>query len=212
MGGSAYHHGGGARSVVPPDKGEQGLGRHLVSACAPGRRLATGAVLALALLAPLAPRALAGAPASSPVHAAPANPPFDAVAFFSGRTTGEGVLKKIFSAPQATRVVSIGKVEPDGALVLDQTVTIEGYKTLDRVWRLRQTAPGQFQGTLTGARNPVEAKLVNGVLHIDYTDKDGFAFRQQLTLAPGGQSAHNVMKIKRFGITVATVDETITRG
>ena len=159
--------------------------------------------LALALL-PLG-HAVAG-----PIAPA-APPPFDPVTFFSGRTTGEGVLKKVFSAPTDTHVVSVGKVEQDGELVLDQTVKIDGYKTLDRVWHLRQVSPGRFTGTLTGARGPVEAEVVDGVLHIDYTDKDGFAFRQQLTLAPGGQSARNVMKIKRFGITFATVNETITR-
>ena len=162
---------------------------------------------------PLAALALALLPlggASAAVPAAP--PPFDPVAFFSGRTTGEGVLKKIFSAPTDTHVVSLGKVEPDGVLVLDQTVKIDGYKTLDRVWHLRQTAPGHFTGTLTGARGPVSADVIGGVLHIDYTDNDGFAFRQQLTLAPGGQSARNVMKIRRFGMTFATVNEVITRG
>ena len=154
------------------------------------------------LLAALAP----GADAASPPAAA-----FDPVAFFSGRTTGEGRLKKVFSAAQATHVVSLGKVAADGALVLDQTVRIEGDPVRNREWRLRKVSPERYEGTLSDARGPVVATVERGVLHIAYTDKSGFAFRQRVTLAPGGQQAHNVMKVRRFGLTIATVDETITR-
>jgi hypothetical protein len=144
--------------------------------------------------------------------AAPApGPAFDPVAFFAGRSTGEGRLKKVFSAAQATHVVSEGKVDADGALVLDQTVRIEGEAVRQRQWRLRRVAPERYEGTLSDARGPVVATLAGGVLNIAYTDKAGYAFRQQLTLEPGGRQAHNLMKVRRFGLTVATVDETITR-
>ena len=133
------------------------------------------------------------------------------MAFFSGRTTGEGRLKKVFSAVLATHVVSLGKVAADGALVLDQTVRIDGDPVRNREWRLRLVSPGRYEGTLSDARGPVVATVEGGVLHIAYTDKDGFAFRQQLTLEPGGRQARNLMKVRRFGVTIATVDETITR-
>ena len=153
--------------------------------------------------------ALALAPGAA---AAPApGPAFDPVAFFSGRSTGEGRLKKVFSAAQATRVVSLGKVDADGALVLDQTVRIEGEAVRQRQWRLRKVSAERYEGTLSDAKGPVVATLEGGVLHIAYTDKSGYAFRQRLTLEPGGRQAHNAMKVRRFGLTVATVDETITR-
>ncbi len=133
------------------------------------------------------------------------------MAFFTGRTTGEGRLKKVLSPSQATHVESFGKVDKDGVLVLDQTVEIEGDKDRVRQWRLHKVAPGRYEGTLSDAKGPVVATLERGVLHIAYSDKDGFAFRQKLTLAPGGQQAHNLMKVRRFGLTVATIDETITR-
>jgi hypothetical protein len=136
---------------------------------------------------------------------------FDPVAFFAGRSTGEGRLKKLFSAEVATHVVSLGKVAPDGALVLDQTVRIDGDPVRTREWRLRKVSPVRYEGTLSDAKGPVMATVERGVLHIAYTDKHGFAFRQQVTLAPGGRQAHNVMKVRRFGLTIATVDETITR-
>jgi hypothetical protein len=163
------------------------------------RRLAPFVVLAALVLTP-------GADAAPAPGAA-----FDPVAFFAGRTTGEGRLKKAFSASQATHVVSFGKVGADGALVLEQTVRIEGDPVRKREWRLREVSPGHYEGTLSDAKGPVVATLERGVLHIAYSDKDGYAFRQQLTLAPGGQQAHNAMKVRRFGLTVATVDETITR-
>jgi hypothetical protein len=163
------------------------------------RRIAPLIVLAALALAP-------GADAVSPPGAT-----FDPVAFFAGRTTGEGRLKKVFSAEQATHVVSFGKVAEDGALVLDQTVRIEGDKVRNRQWRLRKVSPDRFEGTLSDAKGPVVATVERGELHIAYTDKDGFAFRQRLTLAPGGRQAHNLMKVRRFGLTIATVDETITR-
>lgn len=156
----------------------------------------------------LAALALAAGADAAP---APVTTTFDPVAFFTGRTTGEGRLKKLFTASQATHVVSVGKVDAGGALVLDQTVRIEGDKDRVRQWRLRKVSPARYEGTLSDARGPVVATLERGVLHIAYSDKDGFAFRQQVTLAPGGRQAHNVMKVRRFGLTIATVDETITR-
>ncbi len=147
-----------------------------------------------------------GADAASPPGAA-----FDPVAFFAGRTTGEGRLKKVFSAVQVTHVVSVGKVAADGALVLDQTVRIEGDPVRNREWRLRKVSAASYEGTLSDAQGPVVATVERGVLHIAYTDKHGFAFRQEVTLESGGRQAHNVMKVRRFGLTIATVDETITR-
>ena len=34
---------------------------------------------------------------------------------------------------------------------------------------------------------------------------------QWLTLAPDGQSAHNILIVRKFGVTVAVLDETIRR-
>lgn len=153
--------------------------------------------------------ALALAPGAD--AASPPAPAFDPVVFFAGRTTGEGRLKKVFSAAQATHVVSEGKVAADGALVLDQTVRIEGEAVRQREWRLRKVSPDRYECTLSDAKGPVVATQAGGVLNIAYTDKSGFAFRQQLTLEDGGRRAHNRMKVRRYGLTVATVDETITR-
>ena len=111
------------------------------------RVLAIGASAALALL-----------PASLPAQTGrQAGRSFDPVVFFSGKTTGEGRLKKMFSSAQATHVTGRGRM--DGAvLVLDQTVTIAGEPTRERQWRLRAAGPGHWTGTLSDARGAVDAR------------------------------------------------------
>ncbi len=135
---------------------------------------------------------------------------FDAVAFFTGSTSGEGKLKKMFSAPQTVRVTGRGRVE-GGVLVLDQSVTIAGEPRRERQWRLRADAPTRWSGSLSDARGPVLASASGAVLTIAYTSNDGMGITQTVTLAPDGRSARNLMKIRKLGMTVATIDETITR-
>ena len=145
--------------------------------------------------------------------AAPAQPAalgFDPVAFFSGGTTGKGRLKKIMSSAQATHVTGRGRVE-GGVLVLDQSVTITGEPRRERQWRLRPLSPTYWAGTLSDARGPVNATAAGRVLTIAYTSNDGMGITQTVTLAGDGQSARNLMRVRKFGMTVATLDETITR-
>ena len=135
---------------------------------------------------------------------------FDPVTFFTGRTTGEGRLKKMFSSPQVTYVIGRGRIEGE-VLVLDQNVTIAGEKPRDRQWRLRAVAPGRWAGTLSDATGPVNATAAGAVLTIAYTSNEGMGIVQSVTLSPDGRSARNLMKVRKLGMTVATLDETITR-
>lgn len=135
---------------------------------------------------------------------------FDPVAFFTGRTVGEGQLKKVFSSAQTTHAVGHGYVK-GGDLVLDQTIDIEGEPSRERQWRLHKVGPGHWSGTLTDAKGPVEVTVEGPVMRVRYTSNDNMAVSQAITLGPEGQRAHNVMKIKKLGITFATIDETITR-
>ncbi len=163
------------------------------------------ALNALAAAAALATLAL---PAALPAQ--PAARTFDPVAFFEGQTTGEGQLRKIMSAAKATRVTGRGRIE-GGVLVLDQSVAIAGEPRRERQWRLHAVAPGRWAGTLSDARGPVNASAAGAVLTIAYTSNDGMGITQSVTLARDGQSARNLMKVRKFGMTVATLDETITR-
>lgn len=163
---------------------------------------------ALNALAAAAALAMLAQPAALPAQ--PAARTFDPVAFFDGQTTGEGQLKKIMSAAKATRVTGRGRID-GGVLVLDQAVTIAGEPSRNRQWRLHAVGPGRWAGTLSDARGPVNASAAGAVLTIAYTSNDGMGITQLVTLAPDGRSARNLMKVRKFGMTLATLDETITR-
>ena len=51
-----------------------------------------------------------------------AAPDFDAIRFFTGCTHGEGQLKIVLHARERVDVRGVGRIEPDGSLVLDQSV------------------------------------------------------------------------------------------
>lgn len=137
---------------------------------------------------------------------------FDPVAFFTGSTEGHGTLKKALSGKQKTHVTGTGVVKADGQLVIDQVVRIEGEKAQNRHWQLRETKPGTFSGTISDAKGVITASVVGNQLNIKYKMKDGgMSVSQVLTMAADGKSVHNAMKIRKFGIVVATMDETIRK-
>jgi hypothetical protein len=136
---------------------------------------------------------------------------FDPVEFFSGRTEGTGSLDTITASPKATHVTGVGTMRAGGLFVLDQTVDIAGDPTRHRQWQLRETAPGQFRGSLSDAKTPVTASVTGNRLRIRYTLRDGVGVDQTLTLAADGRSAANTMKLRKFGIGVGTLTETIRK-
>ena len=158
--------------------------------------------LALALLAGSA--TLNAQPAAAPAR-------FDPAAFFTGRTTSEGTLTQIFASDKATRVTTFGTRQASGDMVLDQQVQIGDQPVRNRTWRLRETSPGRFTGTISDAANDLTGTLSDNTLTLTYTMDNNLNVHQVITAHPGGQSAQNVMRIRRFGITVARLTETIRR-
>jgi hypothetical protein len=150
------------------------------------------------------------APAPPVPAAETAAPAFDPFVFFNGRSRGEGRLKIAMRAGRLVDVRSEGHREDD-TLVLEQRVEQEGEAPRDRTWRLRQVGPGRYAGTLSDAAGPVEGKTEGNRLHLSFRMKGGLKADQWLTLSPDGRSAHNVMKVRKLGIVVATLDETIRR-
>lgn len=134
----------------------------------------------------------------------------DPIAFFRGRTHGEGTLKILFKPEQRISVDSEGRLAGDGTLLLKQTIREGSKPPRTREWRMRQTAPGRFAGTLTDAAGPVRVEQVGPRIRIRYTDKDGLAFEQWLTQS-GPRQVDNAMRVKRFGITVARISEVIRK-
>ena len=151
------------------------------------------------------------APPASARSEAPAGPHFDPIAFFTGETEGNGRLKVRFSRGKTMHVIGHGALQDDGTLVLDQTVMTAGDPPKARQWRIHQTAPDHYAGSLSDASGPVTLDVTANRLRIRYHAKGGLGFSQVLTLGPGGQVARNVMHVRKMGMVVATIRETIRR-
>jgi hypothetical protein len=140
------------------------------------------------------------------------SPRFDAFRFFAGRTQGEGEVRAIFSRKNALRVEGDGRLQADGTLILDQLIERGGAKPERRQWRIREAAPGRYRGTLSSATGPVVGRTDGNVLKLRYRLKQGgLEVRQRLTLEPGGRIAINRLTLRKFGLPVATVEETIRK-
>lgn len=170
------------------------------------RRLAKRLMLAVAAVLASACVPLA---AARPV--APDGPHFDPIAFFTGETEGNGRLKVMFSHGKTMHVIGHGVLQNDGTLVLDQTVLTSGDPPKTRQWRIRQTAPDHYAGSLSGASGPVTLDVAANRLRIRYHARGGLGFSQVLTLEPGGQVARNVLHVRKMAMVVATIRETIRR-
>jgi hypothetical protein len=142
--------------------------------------------------------------------AAAAHPAFNPVDFFRGRSHGEGTLKIILRSPERIATDNIGRLEKDGSLVLTQVVHEGDKPPRTRYWRMRQTAPNRFEGTLTDAASPVRVDVTDDGIRIRYTAKDHLNFDQMLT-AVSPTEVNDKIRISRFGIAVAHVEETIRK-
>ncbi len=141
----------------------------------------------------------------------PEGPALDMVAFFTGKTRGEGQLSVLLEAPKRISVDSVGRTDRKGDLILDQTVREEGKAARNRRWVMRRAGPGRFTGTLTDAVGPVSVTVAGSEADIRYKMKDGLSVAQTLQLQPGGQTIANRMAVKKFGVRVARLQETIRK-
>lgn len=150
-------------------------------------------------------------------------PRFDPFTFFAGTSEGTGTMSKVGSDPIPVRVTSRGRMEtearreagwaapPRRVLVLDQIVHEGDKPARTRKWRIHEVAPGRYEGTLSGAISPVSGRAEGNRLVLEFTIKDGFKVRQELTLSADGQHAANVMTVSQLGIKVAVLAEDIRK-
>jgi len=130
---------------------------------------------------------------------------------FEGRTESRGELHRMFSKMHIMTSSSIGRIEPDGTLVLDQIVEETDTAPVKRVWRLRENRPGHCTGTVSDGVGPVQGEFTANQLHLTFELKGGLMVEQWLTLGPDGRSASNRLKIRKFGMQVATLDAVIKK-
>jgi len=106
----------------------------------------------------------------------------------------------------------VGKVERDGTLVLDQRIQRGDQPVETRQWRIRKQRDGSYAGTLSDAKGPIVAQVKGNCLHLKYViAKGSYGAEQYVYLLPGGRIAINRMVVRKFGLTVATVEETVRK-
>ena len=131
--------------------------------------------------------------------------------FFVGRMESVGTVDMILARPHQVRVRTHGRMARDGALLMDQVVEEEGKPPRRRSWRLVRAGANRFTGSVTDARGAVSGEMNGNVLRLRYRTDRNISVDQSITLHPGGRTAHNRMTFRRFGLTVATYEETIRR-
>ncbi len=139
------------------------------------------------------------------------SPTFDPVAFFAGATEGDGILKIMMKRRQRVLVDGHGIVTPDGEIALDQDVRRGSAPPSHRTWHLRRVGEGRYAGTLSDAAGPVTGEVTGNLLHLAFPMKGGLRAQQWLYLQPGGQVLRNRMVVTKFGLPMASLDETIRR-
>jgi len=131
--------------------------------------------------------------------------------FFVGATEGAGHVHVLLSGRHSMRDHGRGRIDGEGALVLDQIVEEQGKPARRRTWRLVRTGGNRITGTISDARGMVAGELTGTSLHLRYKMKEGPSVEQWITLRPGGRTASNRMIFRRFGLKVATVESEIRK-
>lgn len=149
--------------------------------------------------------------ATALIAAAPAPADFRPDLFFEGRTRGSGTVDTLASAPHPLAVESVGRIAPDGTLILDQAITIGGERSA-RTFRIRRLPDGRWQGSLTDASGPVRAVVTGNTLTLAYPMKrSSMRMSQTLTLQPGGRTLLNRARVTLLGVPVARIEEIIEK-
>ena len=90
-------------------------------------------------------------------------------------------------------------------------MTIAGEQAQTRQWHLHQISPGHFGGTISDGKGPVTIDVAGNRLLIKYTMINGLKVSSVLTIDPGGRTGHNVSTVRKWGMTAATLSETISK-
>ena len=169
-------------------------------------RKARAFVLAGAALAPVG----CMAPAPSAGLSAPA-PTMAPERFFAGETDGEGMIAVVTRRPHTVHVIGTGHVAPDGTLSLAQSVDESGRPRRLRRWSIRQVSPGRYAGTLSDAAGPITGEVDGNLMRLRFRMAGGLAADQRLYLQPDGRTVLNRMTVRKLGVVVAVLTETIRK-
>lgn len=135
----------------------------------------------------------------------------DPLRFFEGRTENVGTAKVMFHKPYRTHTISRGRIERDGSLTLVQRVEDEGKAPRERLWKVRQTGPARYVGTMTDALGPVVIDKVGNAYRFRFKMKGNLGVEQWLRPLGDDSSARSTTRVKKLGMTVATSDAVIRK-
>lgn len=157
-------------------------------------KLAAAGALALALAAP----------------ASAEKPKLDMVAFFTGRTEADNILRIAFKAATSLNVQSLGKMEGRQFVLID--TVHEGTKPpRQRKWVTQEVGPGHYSGSLSDAEGPVDIRVSGDTAQIRYKMKGGLDVAQTLVLQNDGKTLLNHVAVHKFGLRFARVDGKIRK-
>lgn len=134
----------------------------------------------------------------------------DPIAFFEGRTYGTGTLKVVFDGTRPIAVESRGVRTADG-LILAQTIHEGGKPSRTREWVIRRVGSGRYSGSLTEAEGAVSLVTRGPRATIRYRMKDGLTVEQQLALQADERTILNNLEVRKWGVRVARLRETIRK-
>lgn len=138
-------------------------------------------------------------PASSGASAKIADP----LRFFEGRTETVSTVKVFTKKPFRSRATGRGRMLSDRSLDLVQRVEDEGQPPRERRWKIRQTGPGRFVGTMSEAVGPVTIDETPKGYRFRFKLKDHMAVEQLLTPIGSGRAARTVTTVRKLGLKVA---------
>ena len=135
----------------------------------------------------------------------------DMLAFFTGKTHAENVMKIVLKRPAKLIVDSVGGKGDRGDFVLIDTVREEGKPVRTRKWVMRPAGPNRFTGALSDAVGPVDVAVAGDEATIRYTMKGGLKVEQRLQLQGDGKSLSNKVIVRKLGLKFARVEGTIRK-
>ena len=135
---------------------------------------------------------------------------FDPIRYFSAPTEGVGTLHKLVGGSVPIHVRSTGHGNLD-RLTLVQSIREGARPARQRSWTIRRVGDGRYAATLTDAVGPVSVTVRGGSAFIHYRMKGGLVVDQQLALQSNSMLVCNRLSVRKFGIRVARVNETIRR-
>jgi hypothetical protein len=151
----------------------------------------------------------AGCQAPDELPAAP-RAEFDPATFFSGRTQGTGSLNALFRRPVMVAVESFGRPQGE-TLILNQSIRKGDKPPRFRRWTMQRLGPNRYSGSITGVAGPVDVEVSGSRARIRYNMKGGLKVDQHLALQNDGRTVLNRLRVMKFGLQVAVLNETIRK-